>query len=107
MKKYSAVKPPSMLDKPTNRICPSLIRSAFSKTARQCRGLTKGKNPSTISINANAPSNSSQPLGATATGYFLAAGAVDVPGPPLRIDWKNSLLGSTTIRSDLLRKLAR
>ena len=38
-------------------------------------------------------------------GYFLGAIAGAAPEP--RIDLKKSLLGSTIIRSDLLRKLAR
>ncbi len=39
------------------------------------------------------------------SGYFLGDTAGAVPEP--RIDLKKSLLGSTIIRSDLLRKLAR
>jgi hypothetical protein len=94
-----------MLDNAMKRICPSLSFIACANTARQRAGLTKGSSPSTTSISANAPRSSSQsPVAATA--YFLGLVAPG-PGPLLRIDWKNSLLGSTTIRSDLLRKLAR
>ena len=95
-----------MLDNAMKRICPSLSFTACANTARQRAGLMKGSSPSTTSISANAPSSSSQsPVAATA--YFLVGAVGAPPGPPLRIDWKNSLLGSTTIRSDLLRKLAR
>ena len=94
-----------MLDNAMKRICPSLNFTACANTARQRTGLMKGSRPSTTSISANAPSSSSQSP-AAATAYFL--GAVDVPpGPPPRIDWKKSLLGSITITSDLLRKVAR
>ena len=98
-----------MLDKAMKRICPSLSFIANSNMARHFVGLTNGSRPSTTSISANAPSSRSQRPGAAgaATGYFLGAAGAAAPGPPLRIDWKNSLLGSTTIRSDLLRKLAR
>lgn len=96
-----------MLDNAMKRICPSLSFIACSNTARHLVGLMKGSNPSTTSISAKAPSSSSQRLGGAATGYFLGAAAAVAPGPPLRIVWKKSLLGSTTITSDLLRKLAR
>lgn len=95
-----------MLDSAMKRICPSLIFIACSNKARQRPGLMNGSKPSTTSISANAPSSSSQKAGSEATAYFLGAGAA-APGPLLRIDWKNSLLESTTITSDLLRKLAR
>jgi len=90
-----------------NRICPSLNFKACWNRARHRAGLTKGKNPSIRSMSAKAPSISSQKPGSDATDYFLGAAAVGEPGPPLRIDWKKSLLGSTTITSDLVRKLAR
>ena len=95
-----------MLDSPINRICPSLICVARSNTRRQPAGLMKGNNPSTTNINANAPSSKSPRPGAAAKAYFLgdvAAGVVALP----RKAWKNSLPGSTTITSDLLRKLFR
>ena len=89
-----------------NRSCPSLIRVARSNTPRHFGGLMKGNSPSITSIIAKAPSSRSDRPGGEPTGYFFAA-AVGAPGPPLRIAWKNSLLGSTTITSDLLWKLAR
>jgi len=95
-----------MLHRPMNRICPSLMRMARSKTLRHLAGLMKGSNPSTTSISANAPNSRSVNAGPESTRYFFA-GAVAAPGPPLRIDWKNSPLGSTTITSDLLRKAER
>jgi len=97
-----------MLDRPMKRICPSLIFVARSKTLRHIGGLRKGKKPSITSISANAPSSSSVKPGA-AKAYFFAAGAIgafDVLDEP-RIALKKSLPGSTTITSDLLRKLAR
>jgi hypothetical protein len=96
-----------MLAKATKRICPSVSLSACSNTARHFGGLTNGSNPSATSISAKAPISSSQSPGPDATGYFFVGAVAEAPGPPLRSDWKNSLLGSTTIRSDLLRKLAR
>ena len=96
-----------MLDRPMKRICPSLILVARSNTLRHFDGLRKGRNPSITSISAIAPNNSS-PKPGVANGYFFAAGlgtlgALCVP----RIALKNSLPGSTTITSDLLRKLER
>lgn len=96
-----------MLHNPTKRICPSLICMARSNTERHFGGLTNGSKPSTTSINAKAPSSRSARPGPVTTAYFFAADAL-APEPPLpRMAWKNSLFGSTTIRSDLLRKLAR
>ena len=89
-----------------NRICPSVIRIARSNIARHFGGLMKGSNPSTTSINANAPSSRSPRPGADSTAYFFAEDA-PAPAPLPRMAWKKSLFGSTTIRSDLLRKLAR
>ena len=94
-----------MLDRPMNRICPSLSCVAFSNTARHFGGLTKGSMPSTTSINANAPTSRSQNDDAD-KAYFLGAG-VPAAAPPPRMALKNSLLGSTTITSVLFRKLAR
>ena len=108
MKKYNIARPASMLDKPMNRICPSLIFVARSNTPRHIGGLRNGSRPSITSINANAPSSSSVKPGAAKT-YFFAAGAAgefEAPEEP-RIALKKSLPGSTTITSDLLRKLDR
>ena len=91
-----------MLPSPMKRICPSLILSARSNTLRHCGGLMKGSSPSITSISANAPSSRSQNP-AAATAYFLPLAAGAVP----RMALKNSLPVSTTITSDLLRKLAR
>ena len=96
-----------MLPRPMKRICPSLILVARSNTPRHIGGLKKGRNPSITNINANAPNISSVKPG-VANGYFFGAGpgALGAPGAP-RIALKNSLPGSTTITSDLLRKLDR
>lgn len=93
-----------MLARPMKRIWPSLIRVARSNTRRQLAGLKNGKRPSTISMSAAAASSVSQKPG---TPYFFAVACGAVSGPPLRIALKNSLAGSTTIMSDLLRKLER
>ena len=93
-----------MLDRPMNLICPSLNCVAFSNTARHFGGLMKGSKPSTTSIIAKAPSNRSQNVDADNAYFFEAA---EVGAEPPRIALKNSLLGSTTITSLLLRKLAR
>ena len=69
-------------------------------------GLKKGSSPSSTSISAQAASSRSQALAPTA-GYFLAGAAAAGAGPEPRIARKNSLLGSITITSPLLRKLAR
>ena len=91
-----------MLLSPMKRICPSLMRVARSNTPRHCGGLMNGSSPSMTSISANAPSNRSQNP-AAATVYFLLLAVDAAP----RMALKNSLLGSKTITSDLLRKLAR
>jgi hypothetical protein len=108
MKKYNIAKPANMLDRPMNLICPSLILVARSNTPRHIGGLTNGSRPSTTSISANAPSSSSAKPGVAKTYFFAAAaaGAFEAPEEP-RIALKKSLPGSTTITSDLLRKLAR
>ena len=93
-----------MLVRPRKRICPSLICVAFSKTRRHDGGLRNGSRPSATSINAQALKATSQKP-TFANGHFLAA-AAGAAGLP-RIAVKNSLLGSTTIMSFLLRKLAR
>jgi hypothetical protein len=107
-KKYNIARPASMLHSPMKRICPSLIFVARSKTPRHIGGLRNGRKPSTTSISANAPNISSVKPGEAKTYFFAAgaAGAFDVPEAP-RIALKKSLPGSTTITSDLLRKLDR
>ena len=107
----SITTPATTLTRPRKRIWPSLICSARSKMRRHDSGLTNGRRPSATSIKATALSATSQ--NATDPKRYLRAGATGardgatggVPVP--RIDLKNSLLGSTIIRSDLLRKLAR
>ena len=99
-----------MLPRPMKRICPSLILSARSNTLRHRGGLMKGSSPSTTNISANAPSSRSDRPGGESpkNAYRLAAGAGAGAGATLpRIALKNSLPVSTTITSDLLRKLAR
>ena len=93
-----------MLLMPMKRNCPSVRRSARSNTARHRAGLKNGRTPSMTNISASAPSNSSQACVA-AKRYFFAVPA-EAPELP-RIALKNSLFGSMTITSDLLRKLAR
>ena len=85
------------------RIWPSLRRVARSKTSRQVVGLAKGSKPSKINISASAPSSTSPTV---AGGIYFFAGAAWA-GPPPRMVRKNSLLGSSTITSLLVRKLAR
>ena len=109
MKKYNIATPASMLDRPMKRIWPSLILVARSNTLRHIGGLRNGRKPSITNISAKAPNTSSEKPGVT-NGHFFAAGAagaaLDEIDPP-RMALKKSLLGSTTIMSDLLRKLAR
>ena len=89
------------------RIWPSVMRIARWKTPRHFGGLMNGSNPSITSISANAPTTRSHRLGEdAATAYFFFAAAAGTAPEP-RIDWKKSLLGSTTITSLLVRKLAR
>jgi hypothetical protein len=80
------------------------MRIARSKMPRQDAGLKKGNKPSATSISAAAPSSRSQKL-ASAKGYFRSRFGAASPLP--RIAAKKSLAGSSTITSDLLRKLAR
>ena len=95
---------------PRKRIWPSLICNACSKMRRHDTGLMNGTSPSATSISATALSATSQNP-TDPNRYFRAGGAGrgDAAGATLapRIDLKKSLLGSTIIRSDLLRKLAR
>ena len=96
-----------MLARPMKRIWPSLIRVARSNTARQRGGLRNGRRPSTTSISANAPTSRSHRPGEDPTTYFFFALVTAGAAPEPRIAWKKSLLGSTTITSDRLRKVAR
>jgi hypothetical protein len=89
------------------RICPSLIFVARSNTPRHLGGLMNGSKPSTTSISAKAPSSRSQTPIAGPKAYFFAGDGAGVATEAPRSAWKNSLPGSTTITSDLLRKLAR
>jgi hypothetical protein len=97
-----------MLERPMKRICPSVIFIARSKTPRHLVGLMNGRNPSTTSISANAPTSKSQKLSDGPKAYFFEDGATTDGAEGLlpRMAWKKSLLGSSTITSDLLRKLA-
>ena len=97
----SKARPESMLARPMKRIWPSLRRIARSNTLRQDPGLKNGRKPSTININAPAANAKSQKP-TSATVQFLLDSA-----PPERIALKKSPLGSSTITSPLLRKLAR
>ncbi len=93
-----------MLDRPRKRICPSDSLVACSNSRRHAAGLKKGSSPSSTSISAQAASSRSQTPEPTADYFFAgAAGAGELP----RMARKNSLLGSITITSPLLRKLAR
>jgi len=94
-----------MLVRPRKRIWPSLIWVAFSKTRRQDCGLRNGSKPSATSISAHALKAMSQKP-TLPNGYFLDGGAA-AAAPEPRIALKKSLLGSTTIMSLLLLKLAR
>ena len=97
-----------MLARPMKRICPSLICVARSNTARQRGGLRNGSRPSTTSISAKAPTRYSQNVAPVTAGYFFpAAGGAGLGVGAPRIALKNSLLGSTTITSERLRKVAR
>jgi hypothetical protein len=96
-----------MLLKPRNRSCPSLSCVARSNTRRQLAGLKNGSKPSITNIIAIAPSTRSS-TSMPGAAYLRAAGAADAPPDALpRMALKKSLPGSTTITSDLLRKLAR
>ena len=86
------------------RSCPSLMRVARSNIRRQVLGLKNGSRPSATNISAKAPSRTSPT--AVGAGYFFAAGAGAAPPLP-RMARKKSLLGSSTITSLLVRKLAR
>ena len=100
-----------MLTRPMKRICPSLMRSARSNTWRQDLGLKKGSSPSTTSISAKAPSSQSDIVAAGRSNSQQVAAAPAqrraAASPLPRMALKNSLPGSSTITSDLLRKVAR
>lgn len=78
------------------------MRVARSNTRRHAPGLRNGSRPSMTSISASA-ANRISPKGVP--GYFFAAEGSAAPAP--RMDLKNSLFASSTMTSDLLRKLAR
>mgnify|MGYP001282401597 CR=1 FL=1 len=69
-------------------------------------GLSSGSKPSATNIRANAPSSTSHTFAPFTASYFFAPA---VPGAAVepRIALKNSLVVSTTMMSDLLRKLER
>jgi len=91
-----------MLDRPTKRICPSVIDNTRLNTWRQAAGLMKGISPSITSISASAPSSLS-----TGCACYLRGAAEPAGAPDPRMALKKSLLESITITSDLLRKLLR
>ena len=93
-----------MLLRPKKRICPSLILVARSNRLRQVVGLKNGSRPSTTSISAKAPSIKSH---MTADCAYLLVGATGAGAALPRMALKNSLDGSRTITSDLLRKVDR
>ena len=94
-----------MLLRPKKRICPSLILVARSNSLRQAVGLKNGSRPSTTSISAKAPSIKSH-MAAADCAYFLV-GTTGAGAALPRMALKNSLDGSRTITSDLLRKVDR
>ncbi len=94
-----------MLVRPMKRTWPSDMRVARSNTERHAPGLRKGSRPSKTSISASAPSSRS-PMSAQRAAYLRPGAAVAGAAPP-RMALKNSLLGSTTMMSLLLRKAAR
>jgi hypothetical protein len=98
----------TMLIKPAVRICWSLRRMSCSNMRRQPAGLMAGINPSSTNNKAKAIQMASDTThsirGAHEPYFFDEAGAV---APLPRMALKNSLLGSSTITSDLLRKVER
>lgn len=96
-----------MLESPRNRSCPSVSCIARWNTRRHEAGLRNGNNPSTTNTSANAASSESQKSGEPKAGYFFGAAGAGAGWLPIRIALKKSLLGSSTITSALLRKLAR
>ncbi len=92
------------------------MRVACSNSRRQAPGFNKGSSPSNTSISASAPSHQSDtaeaPVKQPLTGASHPPGCKPIylpPGAklPPRMALKNSLLGSTTMTSFLLLKLAR
>lgn len=85
------------MNNPMNRICPSSNKRICWKIFRQLLGANKGKRPSRISMKPNANKRVCN------KAYFREV----EPAPELRMALKNSeLLGSSTITSLLLAKLA-
>ena len=93
-----------MLAKPMKRIWPSVMANMRANTCRQSCGSRKGSSPSMTSIRLKA---SNRVCDKALAPYLRAAGAGAAALPEPRMDLKKSLLGSTTITSDLLRKLLR
>ena len=107
---------PSTIDaRPTNRSWPSLISVSLRNVSRHTRGATNGSMPSTISSSANAGHNESTLIPrrscvaspqSAARRYFAGTRGVR-PDPYCLKYWKNSALGSRTMRSLLFRNVDR
>ncbi len=72
----------------------------LANNSRHDAGLTRGMSPSRTSIRPSAAHHQSD------TAAYFRAGAAEF-GPPVRSVLKNSLFGSITITSFLLRKASR
>lgn len=72
----------------------------LENNSRHEAGLTRGISPSTTSIRPSAAHHQ------LATAAYFRAGAAEV-GPPVRSALKNSLFGSITMTSFLLRNASR
>ena len=92
--------PKSTLHMPTKRSCPSVSLTSLENISRHEPGLRRGMSPSNTSIRPSAAHHQS-----TTVAYFRA-GAAEA-GPPVRSALKNSLFGSITMTSFLLRNASR
>ena len=90
---------PSVIEmSPTKRSWPSESSVTLRNVSRQSPGAQNGRMPSRIRSNASAAHSESTPFVAPRCGYFEGGRCERVPPDCLKY-WKNSPLGSSTIRS--------
>ena len=102
MKAPKRKSPNKTIERPKNRICPSSSCKSWLNISRHLRGAMRGRSPSKINTSEMATMIEDQKL-----TYFFTAGAAWLPEElPLMVLKKSELLGSKTMTSLFLAKLA-
>lgn len=92
---------------PTKRSCPSDSSVTLRNVSRHSEGAQNGIAPSTINSNARAAHSESKAASAREVlRYFAGARGCVRPEPDLLKYWKNSPVGSSTMRSLRPRNVA-